>query len=283
MSPPTDTRPAAVALADLPCRSLPEATDICLQAITGAEAEPLASDLNTMSPSAFTAPLTRTEPSVTTVKLPSWVSSPKSASPSSTPTPESMLGSSSVRKSSRLTVIVPPATSSTTVFPPAPIAMSLTPLKSPPARSTDLERSISLSATKVAPASDEIAPAPHVLNAGAGTVRSPSIAAWMSSLLARSAVATPKSPPTLTYAPLRNETPAGLNIHSWPLAVKAPCICDALPPETTLKNWSPEKLRDWPEPMLSAYQSIRPALPVWTMSAADRAPFGVIVAPIAAL
>ena len=89
----------------------------------------------------------------------------------------------------------------------------------------------------------------------------------------------------LTLAPLRNETPAGLNIQSCPLAVSVPAIWDALPPETTLKNCAPSKFKDWPTPMFSACQSMRPApLPeIWAIVAADRSPFGVIVAPIALL
>ena len=115
IDPSTWTLPAIVALTDLPCKSLPDATDICLL-FTTTPGPDLAAVLNTISPSALTAPLTFIFPSETTVKSPPTSSRPSGFSPVSNVT---LISESTSANSSMEMLTVPPETSSTLALPPA--------------------------------------------------------------------------------------------------------------------------------------------------------------------
>ena len=274
MEPSAAIFPADVALTLLPCRSLPEAMDICLWPTTS-DVPAFACVRKSMSPLAMTAPLTAIVPSVTAVRFPSCVSSPICRSPSSIPIPVSSSAKSAIR-----TEILPPATSSIASLPPAASVNWLTPVKSAPSASaTDFPMNAACGAETTAPPS--ICTVPEAVpGCGAGIAVPASIAASMSDWLDSPALATAKSPPTLTLAPFRNDTPAGLKIHSAPLAFSVPAIWEAFPPDTTLKNCAPWKSSDCPEPMFRACQSINP-VPEDEIVAADNSAFGMTVAPLA--
>ena len=233
-SPPTETLPAAVALTDLPCRSLPEATDICLWSTTTSEPG-FASVANVMSPFATTASFTRMLPSVTTSTSPEWSASPTTMPPPSPP-PKLTLMSSSTSANwvmSSLTLPSPTLSMSTTL--PAPTLSAPTFEKSAPdSTETDFPtRATSPPAMNSAPfaTETEAADAPST---GVGMALPPRMAPFMSDSFSSPAAATEKSPPTFTDEPFMNETPAGLNIHSEPDALRLPAIWDADAPPTTL-------------------------------------------------
>ena len=243
--------PDASARTDLPCRYLPEATDICLCVTTTSEIGSPA--WNSIAPSALTAPFTKMLPSVTAVRSPATFTGAPSPSANVT-----LMSSPASAKSAILMFTLPPATSSTFSLPPA-ATVRLPPNSAPSATVTARPMSAA-SPVNFAPEATSTLPC-ITPRTGVGIAEPDSIAAKMSSLLARSDAATENSPPTLTFAPFMNETPAGLNTQSWPFAVSVPAICEALPPETTLKNCAPEKDIDCPAPTFSACQSMSPALP----------------------
>ena len=228
-----------------------------------------------MLPSALTASFTFTAPSVKTSRSPFVVTSV--ASDESVSANETNMSVTSSAKSSILNVTFPSFTLSMTSFPPAASvtfsALNFTPsftVTDLPARATPLP---TLSAVvhavpsysappKTAPFSTTISPTVVSNTGSAMVVAPPSMAEKISSLLANPAAAAENSPPTFTLAPSMKDMPAGLNIHTLPLALSVPAISEGSVPETTLKNWLPSKLRDCPLSTLSALQSIKPALPL---------------------
>ena len=236
-SSPTDTRPAAVALTDLPCRSLPEATDICLCPST-ISAPSFASVLNVMSPLALTASFTRMFPSVTTSTSPAWFASPPPTmmSAASPPPPNVTLMSSSTSANCVMSILtLPSPTSSMSTSLPAPTFSALTfESFAPDSMSTDLPASARSPPVIIsAPFATETM-ASDARSVGSGIAVPPSIASLMDDSFSSPAAATPKRPPTLTFAPFMNDTPAGLNIHRDPLAFNCPAILEASVPPTTL-------------------------------------------------
>ena len=228
----TATLPAAVALTDLPWRSLPDATDSCLGETT--TSEPAFFNPPTFTdPSATTPSLKSTLPSVATSRFPAKLTASPSAAPSETVT---SMSSASSMKSPTLIVTLPPSTLSTTSFPPAASVVCPTLNSLPPCTDTLLPSSATPAPLKDAPPATETSP---IMSPSCGTDMSASglpasISDASVSLLARFAAATPKRPATLTCAPFMNETPAGLNTHTLPFAFSVPAICEALPPLTTL-------------------------------------------------
>ena len=247
MSPATATLPAAVALTDLPWRSLPEATDSCF-------GETMTSEPAFFKPPTFTLPaattpsLKNTFPSVATSRSPARSTDAPSVVSSSNVTAMS----SSDEKSLTLIVTVPPSTLSTTSFPPAAIVVRSALNVLPPCTDTFFPSSVTPAA--LPPGVHVSAPSSYAtpLNdtpfaTETSPIMSPSCGIDMSasgvpalisdsrvSLLARFAAATPNNPATFTWAPFMNETPAGLNTHTLPFAFSVPAICEALPPLTTL-------------------------------------------------
>ena len=232
MLPSTATLPAAVALTDLPWRSLPEATDSCFGEMTTSEPAFFKPPTFTL-PAATTPSLKSTLPSVATSRSPATLtalpSEPSSANVTST-------SSASSAKSLNLIETLPPSTLSTTSLSPAASVVCPTLNSLPPCTETFLPSRATLAPLKAAPFPTETSP-----------IMSPSLGIDMSasgapalisdsrvSLLARFAAATPNNPATFTWAPFMNETPAGLNTHTLPFAFSVPAICEALPPLTTL-------------------------------------------------
>ena len=180
-----------------------------------------------------------TFPSVATSTSPAKLTTSAASSPSAAVTAMSF---ASDEKSLKLIVTLPPSTLSTTSFPPAasvvwsalnvlpPCTDKLRPINATPAAfPPGVHVSVSPSYVmplNVAPFATETLPtmSPNwgsdMSARGVSAVISPS----NTSLLARSAAATPNRPATFTWVPFRNETPAGLNTHTLPLAFSVPAI-----------------------------------------------------------